>query len=107
MQTITDARFLRTLARRFCRRSHLLDGGAITIVKQGNSVEIHISNGFCTVVCLGWRNGAAFVIERYTHPAFLSADLDGLERSLTLFVRRFLERHQLIDRKGTSTKGAA
>ncbi len=97
MHTIHAPRFLSVLARRFCGHSRLLDGANITVVERADTIEIHIGNGVTTIVCLGWRHGEAFVIDRLTHPRFVSsAALYGLEEALTQFVGTFLRRHELI-----------
>lgn len=99
MQTIHAPHFLAVLSRRFCGHSRLLDGATIAIMQRADVTEIHIGNGVTTIVCLGWRDSEAFVIDRLTHPRFLSsAALYGLEAALTQFVGTFLRRHGLIGR---------
>jgi hypothetical protein len=96
-QRLHDTRFLRELGRRFCARSRVLDGGVIVLIQRPTHLEIHIQNAIATMVCLGWRDGRAFVIDEHSHPRFLSsAALAGLETALTQFVGAFLHRHHVI-----------
>jgi hypothetical protein len=107
---IDDPRFLQQLARRFCGRpSRYLHGCRIVVVDYDSDVaglEVHVTNGFNSVVAFGWSRNGACVIPAHTRHGFLADHFD--DEALSVFVYRFLHRHQLIDLNGLSTrKGVA
>jgi len=109
---IHDPRSLRTFARRFCGRSHLLDGCVIHVVDSGSAaagIQFVISNGLDPVIAIRWIDDGLDTVAHVLPGSvrLRAADVEA-RQDLAIFIDRFLRRHGFIDARGRSTrKGVA
>jgi hypothetical protein len=105
MQRIDDPRFLRKFCRLLSWPSRHLDGSPILVHDTRSPLEIHITNGLCSLVGIAWVNRRAVLLpgSSWLHPG----DLDELDVAFSSLVRRLLHKHGLLDRAGASTRRGA
>jgi hypothetical protein len=91
---ISDPRFLRAFCRLVGWPSRYLEGSPIVIDGSRAHLEIHITNGICSLVGIAWVDQRAVLLPG---SSLLSPrHLDGYDFAFTSLVRRLLHTHQCL-----------
>jgi hypothetical protein len=112
MQTIKDEQFVRALYRRFCLRPVSDRASRLAIQNRRMQIQERDDGVLVVSICdregslldIGWRLGLAWPMR--VHP-FDEAIRDADPQALSSLVRRFLLKHEVIDRKGLPIRRGA